>query len=83
MHTHKTYPRHEEITQKEIYDRLVAVETKVDRIETNTQDVVSAFSAAKGAFIVLDWLSKAAKPILWIVGLATSISFIWSEWSRR
>lgn len=83
MQTTKTYSRHDEITQKEIYDRLVAVETKVDRIETNTQDVVSAFSAAKGAFIVLDWVSKAAKPILWIAGVCTTISFLWSEWYRR
>lgn len=83
MQTGKHLYIHNEITQKEIYDRLVTVETKVDRIEINTRDVVSAFGAAKGAFIVLDWLSKAAKPILWIIGIGTTISFLWSEWFRR
>ncbi len=59
----------QDITHREIYDRLVAVEQKVDRIDTNTSGMVAAFQAAKGAFTVLEWLAKAAKPILWISGL--------------
>jgi hypothetical protein len=30
--------------------------------------MVSAFHAAQGAFTVLDWVAKVAKPILWIAG---------------
>ena len=57
----------EEVSHKEIYDRLVQVEQKVDKIDSNTKDMVSAFNAASGAFTVLEWLAKAVKPIL-IVG---------------
>jgi len=63
----------EDISHREIYDRLVAVENKVDAIGTDTKDVVTAFNSAKGAFIVLEWIGKLAKPILWIVGLSTII----------
>jgi len=76
----------EEVSHKQIYDRLVAVESKVDKIDTNTQEVVTAFQNAKGAFIALDWLSKFAGKILKIgafitaVGVATTI--IWERWTK-
>jgi hypothetical protein len=57
----------DEVSHKEIYDRLVQVEQKVDTIDSNTKNMVSAFNAASGAFTVLEWLAKAVKPIL-IVG---------------
>jgi hypothetical protein len=57
----------DEVSHKEIYDRLVQVEQKVDTIDANTKNMVSAFNAASGAFTVLEWLAKAVKPIL-IVG---------------
>lgn len=56
-----------EVSHKEIYDRLVQVEQKVDNVDLNTKDMVKAFNAASGAFVVLEWLAKAVKPIL-IVG---------------
>ena len=61
----------EDVSHREIYDRLVAVETKVDKIGEDTKDVVSAFNSAKGAFLVLEWIGKLTKPILWLVGLST------------
>jgi hypothetical protein len=76
----------EEVSHKQIYDRLVAVEAKVDKIDTNTQDVVSAFQNAKGAFIALDWLSRFAGKILKIgafitaFGVATTV--IWERWTK-
>lgn len=63
----------EDVTHREIYDRLVNVEAKVDRVEQNTNGIVKAFDAASGAFTVLEWLSKLAKPILWIAALGASI----------
>lgn len=57
----------EDVSHKEIYDRLVQVEQKVDKIDSNTKAMVTAFNAASGAFTVLEWLAKAVKPIL-IVG---------------
>jgi hypothetical protein len=60
----------EEVSHKQIYERLLAVEQKVDHIEQNTAGMVSAFKAAEGAFTVLNWLAQIAKPILWLVGLS-------------
>jgi hypothetical protein len=62
----------EDISHKEIYDRLIAVETKVDKVAKDTEDVVAAFKAASGAFMVLEWLAKVAKPMLWIGGTITA-----------
>ncbi len=68
-----------EVTHKEIFDRLLAVELKVDSIEKNTADVVKAFDAASGAFVVLDTLGKIAKPILWVTALAGGILALWQN----
>jgi len=57
-----------DVSHNEIYERLIAVEAKVDKVATDTEDMVSAFHAAQGAFTVLDWVAKVAKPILWIAG---------------
>ena len=57
----------EPVTHEHIYERLLAVEAKVDSIEKNTQDVIKAFNAASGAFMVLEWIAKAVKPII-IIG---------------
>ena len=63
----------EDVSHREIYDRLVAVEQKVDTISSDTKDVVTAFNSAKGAFLVFEWIGKLAKPILWIIGVATIV----------
>ena len=56
-----------EVSHNEIYERLIAVEAKVDKVAQDTKDMVDAFHAAKGAFVVLEWLAKVAKLVL-IVG---------------
>ena len=71
-----------EVTHNEIYDRLIAVESKVDKLNSETEQVVKAFSAAQGAFTVLEWLAKAAKPLLWIAGVITAFSFLISEYRK-
>ena len=68
-----------DITHREIYDRLVAVEAKVDGIAGNTKDVVNAFAAAQGAFTVLETLSKLAKPLLWVGGLIAALVTFWDH----
>ena len=68
-----------DISHREIYDRLIAVETKVDRIDINTDGVVKAFEAASGAFLVLEWIAKAAKPILFIVGIGAGVATWWNH----
>jgi len=69
-----------EVTHKEIYDRLLAVETKVDNLAADSKEVVAAFNAAQGAFTVLGWLASVAKPLLWIAGVVTAFSFMISEY---
>lgn len=71
--------RVEEVSHKEIYDRLVEVETKVDKVAKDTDGIVTAFHNAQGAFHVLETLAKIAKPILWIIGVATAIVAIWNN----
>ena len=68
-----------EVTHREIFERLIAVEQKVDKIETNTAGMVAAFTAAQGAFTVLEWLAKLAKPLLWIGALATAVVAAWDH----
>ncbi len=68
----------EDVSHSQIYDRLLNVEKKVDEVDRNTRHMVEAFDALQGAFIVLEWLAKAAKPILWIGALITAMSALWS-----
>jgi hypothetical protein len=67
----------EDISHREIYERLVAVEKKVDRVEENTKGMVTAFEAASGAFLVLEWIAKITKPLIivctFIAGIVISI----------
>jgi hypothetical protein len=73
----------EDITHREIYDRLVAVEGKVDALTESTKDVTSAFTAAQGAFKVLETLSKLAKPLLWLGGLFAASAAFWDHFKGR
>lgn len=68
-----------EVSHREIYERLVAVEGKVDKIESNTAGMVAAFDAAQGAFTVLEWLAKLAKPILYLGALGAAFLAAWDH----
>jgi hypothetical protein len=70
----------EDVTHKEIYERLIEVEAKVDKLSQDSEQVVAAFNAAQGAFTVLGWLASVAKPLLWIAGVVTAFSFMISEY---
>lgn len=69
----------EDISHKEIYVRLCEVEAKVDKLQVDTASVVTAFQAAQGAFTVLEWLAKAARPILWIGGVVAALGVMWDQ----
>lgn len=73
----------EDVTHKEIYDRLVQVEQKVDDLDRKTGQVVTAFAAAQGAFLVLDFIGKLAKPLLWLMGVGAAIVVLWEEFWKR
>lgn len=72
----------EEVSHKQIYDRLVAVEKKVDDLDGKTDAVVKAFDAAASAFLVLEWIGKLAKPILWVIGLGAALVTIVEKWHK-
>jgi hypothetical protein len=69
----------EEVSHKEILDRLVAVEQKVDEVQMDTKAMVAAFKAVDGAFTVLGWIAKGAKPLLWVGGLITAIGLMYGQ----
>jgi hypothetical protein len=76
----------ENITYREIYDRLVAVESKVDALKKDAEtleDVKKAFVAAQGAFKVLETISRLAKPLLWIGGLFVAAMAFWDAFKAR
>ena len=73
----------DEVTHKQIYDRLVLVEAKVDDIDKNTKGLVEAIKALDGAFKVLGWVASAAKPILWVSGLVMAAGAIWQTWLKK
>ena len=66
-----------------IYERLLAVEKKVDDVHAETRTLVTAFQAVEGAFTVLGWIAKAAKPMLWIGGLITVLGIMYSDLRQR
>ena len=73
----------EEVTHAQIYERLLAVETKVDDIDKNTKDLVTAIDAAKGAVKVLNWIASIAQPVLWIGGLIIAAGAVWQTWLKK
>lgn len=72
-----------EVSHEKIYERLVAVEQKVDRIDNNTKGLVEAIEAAQGAVKVLGWVASLAKPILWIGGLVMAAGAIWQTLIKK
>jgi len=73
----------EEVTHSQIYERLLAVETKVDSIDKNTSGLVEALKALDGAFKVLGWVASAAKPILWAGALIMAAGAVWQTWLKK
>jgi len=73
----------EQVTHEQIYERLLAVEAKVDDIDKNTKGLVEAIKALDGAFKVLGWIASAAKPILWVGGLIMAAGAVWQTWIKK
>jgi hypothetical protein len=72
-----------DVTHAQIYERLLAVETKVDTIDKNTSDLVGAIEAAKGAVKVLNWIASIAQPVLWVGGLILAAGAVWQTWIKK
>jgi hypothetical protein len=72
-----------EVSHAQIYERLVKLEEKVDRIDDNTKGLVEAIDAAQGAVKVLGWIASLAKPILWCAALIVSIGIAWQNFKSH
>lgn len=72
-----------DVSHEQIYNRLLAVEAKVDEIDKNTKDLVDAIDAAKGAVKVLNWIASIAQPVLWIGGLILAAGVMWQSWTKK
>lgn len=72
-----------EVSHKQIYDRLLTVETKVNEIDKNTRGLVDAIDAMQGAMKVLGWVASLAKPILWIGGLVMAAGAVWQTFLKK
>jgi len=73
----------DEVTHAQIYERLLAVEAKVDTIDKNTSGLVEAIDAMQGAVKVLGWIASAAKPILWVGALIMAAGAVWQTWIKK
>lgn len=72
-----------EVSHKQIYDRLLTVEAKVNDIDKNTRGLVDAIDAMQGAMKVLGWIASLAKPILWIGGLVMAAGAVWQTFIKK
>ena len=48
------------------------------RIESNTSELVEAFANVKGAFKVLNWIGKFARPLGYIAGAIAAVVSLWT-----
>lgn len=65
--------------------RVEELERKVDestaalkRVECSTNDLVEFFSAAQGAFKVLNWIGKLARPLGYIAMAVGAVAAAWT-----
>lgn len=66
--------------------RLSALESNVDnhaeqltRIEKNTADLIDTFQAFQGAWKVLNWIGKLAKPIAVVSGVGAAVAIYFKD----
>ncbi|AOU99913.1 MULTISPECIES: hypothetical protein [Delftia] len=60
-----------------IEHELQANTVATQQVQANTEEMVKYFVAMKGAFRVLNWIGKVAKPITYIVMLGTAGIAFW------
>ena len=72
-----------EVSHAQIYERLIEVENKVDRIDKNTRGLVEAIQAAQGAVKVLNFIASFAKPFLWLAAAVGVIGVAWQNFKSH
>lgn len=59
---------------------LTATRKELHELKQQLQDLLEFFEAMRGAFKVLNWLGKLAKPTAAIVGLGASVMAAYAAW---
>ena len=59
---------------------LTATRKELHELKQQLQDLLDFFEAMRGAFKVLNWLGKLAKPTAAIVGVGAACVTAWSAW---
>lgn len=59
---------------------LAATRNELHELKQQLQDLLEFFEAMRGAFKVLNWLGKLAKPTAAIVGLGASVMAAYAAW---
>lgn len=72
-----------EVSHAQIYERLIAVENKVDSIDKNTRGLVEAIQAAQGAVKVLNFIASFAKPLMYLGLAITAIGIAWQNFKSH
>ena len=62
-----------------IEDGLAANTAATEAIRVSTAELVEVFRAMQGAFKVLNWLGRLARPMSYIVALAAAAVGLWSS----
>ena len=57
---------------------LAANTAATEQVRANTADLVEVFRAAQGAFRVLNWIGKAAKPLGYIASACAACLGFWA-----
>lgn len=57
---------------------LTALRADLQTLKTQIDDLIEFFGSLKGAWKVLDWLGKLAKPLGAIVGLGAAFAALWA-----
>lgn len=61
------------VRMKRIEAELAVVTTATESIKSDTSELLEVLEAMKGAFKVLDWLGRFARPVAAIVALAAAL----------
>jgi hypothetical protein len=72
-----------EVSHAQIYERLIAVENKVDSIDKNTRGLVDAIQAAQGAVKVLNFIASFAKPFMYLGLAITAVGIAWQNFKSH
>ena len=68
-----------ETRQREHLALSQSVQTLAQTTADNTREVVELMEAFKGAFVVMNFIGKAAKPVLWLTGAIAGLALAWAE----